>query len=99
MTLDQLVAALLRLARADGLARVRMARELSDTAMAALAAVGDEGVWQATRPRGTASRAEVAAELGVSIPAIGKAVTRHNKALAEGTDSDRPKRARRAKAA
>ena len=96
MTLDELVAALLRLAGTDGLARVRLARALSDDAMGALAAVGDEGVWQATR---SASRAEVAAALGVSVPAVGKAITRHNKALTVRTESDRPKRAPRKKRA
>jgi hypothetical protein len=76
MTLDELRRALDELDRLSGLDRVRRARELSDHALAALAAVGDEGVWQATR---TASRVEVASALGVSVPAVGKAVTRHNR--------------------
>lgn len=97
MTLDELRAALDALAATEGLARVRRARALSDDAMAALAAVGDEGVWQVTRPRGTASRAEVAAELGVSVAAVGKAITRHNRALTVRTESDKPKRAPRKK--
>lgn len=92
MTLDELIAALERLATMDGLARVRAARALSDQALGALAAVGDEGVWQATRD---ATRAEVAAALGVSVPAIGKAVTRHNRALSVRAESDRKKAAKR----
>lgn len=103
MTLDELRAALADLQRRTGLDRVRLARELSDAALGALAAVGDEAVWQATR---TASRREVAAALGVSEAAVGKAIRLHNARragskgpMSVGAESDRPKRARRSEAA
>jgi len=99
VTLDELRAALADLPYRTSLDRVRRARELSDVAMRTLSDVGDEAVWQATR---TTKRRDVAAMLGVSEAAIGKAVSRHNtrqKALTEGTETDTPKRASRAKRA
>jgi len=79
MDLDGLRRALDQLAGMTGVARVREARRLSDEAMAALAAAGDEGVWQETRRR---SRADVASELGVSLAAVGKAVSRYRRTQA-----------------
>lgn len=76
MSLRALLDRIERLHGMTGLERTREARELSDVALAELAAAGDEGVWQATR---TATRASVAEHLGVSVAAVGKAVTRHNK--------------------
>jgi hypothetical protein len=76
MSLRALLDRIERLHAMAGLERTREARALSDVALAELAAAGDEGVWQATRDT---SRAEVARELGVSVAAVGKAVTRHNK--------------------
>jgi len=75
MTLAELRAALEELQHTRGLDQARRARELSDEAMATLAAVGDEAVWLATR---TAKWQDVARELGVSEAAIGKAIRRHN---------------------
>lgn len=69
----------------------RLAGELSS--MAALAAaLADEAVYELTR---SAPAKEVAAALGVSEPAVRKAVRLHNarRALTEGTDSDMQKRA------
>lgn len=89
MTIDELQAALDDLRRCPAPARARLARALSDEAMATLAAVGDEAVWRATR---RASRREVAAELGVSMAAVGKAIRLHNarqNALTVGAESDR----------
>jgi hypothetical protein len=99
VTLDELRAALADLHRRKGVDRAKRARELSDEAMATLAAVGDEAVWLATR---VATRRDVARELGVTEAAVGKAVRLHNKrrkALTEGTESDTAKRASRAKGA
>lgn len=99
MTLDELRSALVDLGRRKGVDRARRARQLSDEAMATLAAVGDEAVWLATR---TAKRREVAQALGVTEAAVGKAVRQHNarqKALTESTESGTPKRASRAKGA
>jgi hypothetical protein len=99
MTLDELRASLAKLDRTHGVARVKLARELSDAALAVLAAVGDEAVWQMTR---FDLRREVAEYLGVSEAAIGKAVRRHNareKALPVRTETDRPKQAARVKRA
>lgn len=76
MTLRTLLRQLEKLDRLAGVNRTREARRLSDVAMAELAAAGDEGVYEATR---TATYAEVAAELGVSIDAIRKAVRQHNR--------------------
>jgi predicted DNA binding protein len=96
VTLARLRQLLVDLGRMRGLERTREARRLSDVALTELAAAGDEGVYEATR---TATYAEVAEELGVSLPAIGKAIVRHNKALTVRTESDRPKRAARKKRA
>lgn len=96
--IDALIAQLWRLADRTGADRVRLARELSDVAMGTLAAIADEEVWRLTRD---ASRREVAQVLGVSEAAIGKAVRQHNarqKAATRSTETDRPKRVRRAKA-
>ena len=79
-----------------GTERAREARRLSDVAMAELAAAGDAGVWEATR---SASYADVAAQLGVTVWAVGKAVRRHNarqNTMSERTETDTPKRERRA---
>ncbi len=78
-----------------GAERAREARRLSDVAMAELAAAGDEGVYEATR-HGT--YAEVAAELGVTVSTVNKAVRRYRqRALTEGTETDTPKPTRAAK--
>jgi hypothetical protein len=82
-----------------GVDLAREARRLSDVALAELAAAGDAGVWEATR---SASYADVADDLGVTVWAVGKAVRQHNarqKALAERTESDRPKRKSRTRRA
>jgi hypothetical protein len=98
--LPHLMAELRRLARMGPIERARAARLLSDRAMAVLAAVGDEAVYQATRRPGRHD--EVAAALGVSVSATEKAVRRHNAArrkspLTEGAESDTGKPARRTK--
>ncbi len=80
-----------------GVERAREARQLSDVAMAELAAAGDEGVWEATRH---ASYAEVADELGVTVSTVNKAVRRYRqRALTEGTELDMWKPTRRARRA
>jgi len=61
--------------------RARLAGLLADArTVVAVAAIRREAVWEATR---AASRAEVAAALGVSPQAVGKAVTEHRRASVE----------------
>ena len=81
--LDQLSAKLDELAQLRGVEKVRLARELSDVAMASLQAAGDEGVWQATRE---APYEEVATALGYStLGPVRRAVSRFTKRATEGS--------------
>lgn len=57
-------------------ARARQARDLIDEAKRVLSVTADAAVHQATRDR---SYAEVAADLGDSVAAVNKAVSRHRK--------------------
>jgi hypothetical protein len=78
---------LAKLDRLRGVDRARLARELSDVALASLQAAGDEGVYQATRRAGPESArpyaghtyAVVAEGLGVHVGRINWAVSRHKK--------------------
>lgn len=73
-TLDDLLAWLRQLPPLD---RARLAGLLTDArTVVAVAAVRREAVYEATR---TAPRAQVAADLGVTTQAIGKAVTEHRR--------------------
>jgi hypothetical protein len=83
---------LAKLDRLRGVDRARLARELSDVALASLQAAGDEGVYQATRRTGPTSRrpyagrtyAAVAEELGGSVGRVNVAVSRHIKRHGDG---------------
>lgn len=87
--ISELIAKLDELAQLRGVDRVRLARELSDVAMASLQAVGDEGVWQATRE---APYAEVARELGYSTQGpVRRAVYRYGRRATEGSQVRRPR--------
>lgn len=89
ISIPDLIAKLEELAAMRGVDKVRLARELSDVAMASLQAVGDEGVWQATRE---APYAEVARELGYSTQGpVRRAVYRHGKRATEGSQVRRPR--------
>jgi predicted DNA binding protein len=70
----------------SGVERTREARRLSDIAMKELAAAGDEGVYEATR---TASRAEVAEAMGVSVSSVNKALRRYGRST-KVTAGNRP---------
>jgi hypothetical protein len=61
----------------SGLERTREARRLAELADQIIAAAGDEGVYEATR---SATYEDVAAELGVGINSVRKAIRRHAKA-------------------
>lgn len=54
--------------------RARLARDLVDEAKRLLSALADEAVEEATR---SASYTSVAEQLGVSVPTVNKAVSRH----------------------
>lgn len=64
--------------------RARMVRTIGDAqARQAIAALGDEAVYEWTR---SATWAEVAKELGVSVRTVNKAVTRHRAALRKAAE-------------
>ena len=69
--IPDLIRRLEELDAAHGVERARLARLLTAQARLVVAAAGDEGVFEATR---AATYAEVAAELGVSVDAVRKAV-------------------------
>lgn len=77
------------LARLRGVERARLARELSDVALASLQSAGDEGVYEATRRTGAEGQRAfagrtyeaVAEELGISVGRVNVAVSRHNRRL------------------
>lgn len=73
MSLAALCRLLAELDELSGVERTREARRLAVLADVVIAAAGDEGVYEATR---TATYEEVAAELGVSINSVRKAIRR-----------------------
>lgn len=79
--LDELIERLTALKNATGVERARLARELSATSgptIVSIKAAGDEGLWQATRPRGELTYDEAAAALGYgSQQRVSDAVSSH----------------------
>jgi hypothetical protein len=79
---EQLAADLRRLSRLDPIARAIRARALVDVAKAVLSATADDAVAAAVAETGPA---QVARDLGVTPPAVTKALVRHRARGAAGS--------------